>query len=183
MNPRKFQRGQRPPQKERKHKINGEVRFPQVRLIGEQGDPKIMSSYEAFKIAEEKGLDLILINENQSIPIVKIADYNKFIYDLEKSEKERKKNSHKSEMKEVQLSCEIQDNDLQTKARKAKEFLTDGDKVRVVIQLKGRQKAMPERGEIVIFRFVEVLSEFGVPENLPKLEGGKWSVTIKPKKK
>ena len=74
----------------RKHKINGEVRYPKVRLIG-QGEPQIISSFEASKIAESLELDLILINESQDPPIVKIADYNKFIYELEKSEKDRKK--------------------------------------------------------------------------------------------
>lgn len=180
--PNKFQRGQRPPQKERKHKINSEVRFPQVRLVGD-GEPKIMSSYDASKLAEELGLDLILINESQTPPIVKIGDYNKFIYDTEKAEKERKKNSQKSETKEIQLSCDIHDNDLQTKAKKAKEFLEDNDKVKVVIQLKGRQKAMPERGELVMFKFAESLIEVGVPEVMPKLEGSKWLMTMRPKKK
>ena len=98
MNPNKFQRGQRPPQKERKHKINTEVRFPQVRLVG-QGDAQLMSSYDAVKMAESMGMDLILINEAQTPPVVRIDDYNKFIYDLEKSEKERKKNAQKTEIK------------------------------------------------------------------------------------
>lgn len=167
--------------KERKHKINGEVRFPKVRLIGQE-EPKIMSSWEASKIAESLGKDLILINENQDPPIVKIDDYNKFIYDQEKAEKERKRNSIKIEIREIQLSCEIADNDLNTKSRKANEFLTDGDKVKCVINLKGRQKSMPERGELVMLRFAEILSEVGVPESLPKLDGSRWLMTLKPKK-
>ena len=178
--PKKFQRPIQ--KKERKHKINGEVRFPQVRLIGE-GEPKIMSSYEASKLAEELGLDLILVNESQDPPIVKFGDYNKFIYDVEKAEKERKKNSKKTETREIQLSCEIHDNDLQTKSKKAKEFLEDNDKVKVVIQLKGRQKTMPERGELVMFKFAESLIEVGIPETMPKLEGGRWIMTMKSIKK
>lgn len=180
INNNRFQRG-RPPQKERKHKINGEVRFPQVRLIGD-GEPQIISSFEAAKIAESMEMDLILINENQDPPIVKIGDYNKFIYDLEKAEKEKKKKSQKSETKEIQLSCDIQEHDLQTKARKGREFLEDNDKIKVVIQLKGRQKGTPERGEIVMLRFAEILNEVGVPEAMPRLEGGRWNLMIKPKK-
>lgn len=180
MNPNKFQRGQRP-QKERKHKINGEVRFPQVRLIGD-GEPQILSSFDAAKIAESMEMDLILINENQTPPIVKIGDYNKFIYDLEKAEKDKKKNAQRSETKEIQLSCDIHEHDLQTKARKGREFLEDNDKIKVVIQLKGRQKATPERGEIVMLRFAEILNEVGVPEAMPRLEGGRWNLMIKPKK-
>jgi translation initiation factor IF-3 len=176
--PNRFQRG-RAPQKERKHKINSEVRFPQVRLIGDT-EPIIMSSYEASKLAEEQGLDLILINESQDPPIVRIGDYNKFIYDTEKSEKEKKKNAQKVETKEIQLSCEIHEHDLLTKSRKSREFLEENNKVKVVIQLKGRQKAMPERGEIVMLKFADILGGIGVPESMPKLDGGKWIMTLKP---
>ena len=96
MSTQKFQRAR--PQKERKHKINSEVRFPLVRLIGDE-ESKIMSSFDASKLAESLELDLILINESQNPPIVKIADYNKFIYDAERVEKEKKKNSNKVERK------------------------------------------------------------------------------------
>jgi translation initiation factor IF-3 len=168
--------------KERKHKINQEVRFPQVRLIG-LDEVKILSSFDAFKLAQSMGKDLILINENQSPPIVRIEDYNKFIYEQEKAAKEKKKNQTKSILKEIQLSCEIAINDLITKSRKAKEFITNGDKVRCVIQLRGRQKQMPERGESVMYKFYELLEEVGQYEDQPKLENDKWSMTIKPKKK
>jgi translation initiation factor IF-3 len=178
MNPRK----QNFIRKERKHKINSDVRFPQVRLVG-QGEPKLMSSYEASKLAESLGKDLILINENQEPPIVRIEDYNKFIYDQEKAEREKKKNAVKNEIREIQLSCEIADHDLETKARKAHEFLEEGDKVKCVIMLKGRQKAMPERGELVMLKFAESLSEIGAPEALPKLDGERWLMTMKPKSK
>ena len=177
MNPRKpFNR------KERKHKINSDVRFPQVRLVG-QGEPRLMSSWEASKLAESMQMDLILINENQDPPIVRIDDYNKFIYAQEKAEKEKKKNAVKNEIREIQLSCEIADNDLITKSKKAQEFLEDGDKVKCVIMLKGRQKAMPERGELVMLRFAEVLGEVGSPESMPALEGSRWIMTLKPKSK
>jgi translation initiation factor IF-3 len=169
-------------QKERKHKINSEVRFPQVRLVG-TGEPIILSSFEASKLAESEGKDLILINEFQNPPIVRIEDYNKFIYEMEKAEKEKKKNTIKSEIKEIQLSCEIAINDLITKSRKAKEFIEVGDKVRCVMMLKGRQKQMPERGESVMYKFFEMLEDVGQYEDQPKLENGKWSMTIRAKKK
>lgn len=178
MSTQKFQRAR--PQKERKHKINSEVRFPLVRLIGDE-ESKIMSSFDASKLAESLELDLILINESQNPPIVKIADYNKFIYDAEKLEKEKKKNSNKVETKEIQLSCDIHEHDLETKSKKGIEFLTNGDKVKVVIQLKGRQKGMPERGEIVMLKFAKMLGEFGNPEQLPNLDGSRWLMTIRAK--
>ena len=166
-----------------KHKINGEVRFPQVRLVGFYDEPKIMSSYEASKLAESEELDLILINENQTPPIVRIADYKKFLYDTEKAETEKKKNSSKSVTKEIQLSPEISINDLNTKIRKGIEFLEEGNKVRCTLLLKGRQRALPERGEIVMLKYAEGIDEVGVPEHLPKLESSKWIMMLKPRKK
>jgi translation initiation factor IF-3 len=168
-------------QKERKHKINSEVRFPQVRLVGE-GEPIVMSSFEASKLAQSLGKDLILINENQTPPIVRIEDYNKFIYDFEKSQKLKQKNQQKVELKEIQLSCDIAINDLQTKARKAKEFIEDGDKVRCVVRLKGRQKSMPERGRLVMEKFFEILMEISQMEEQLKFDGDKWVMTLKQKK-
>ena len=167
--------------KQRRHKINGEVRFDEVRVIGEV--PQVMSSYEAYQLAQAEGKDLILINETQKPPIVKIEEYNKFLYNLEKAEKEKRKNAIKSVIKEIQLSPEISDNDLNTKARKGREFLEDGDKVKCVIQLKGRQKGNPERGEIVMLKYANILEEVGTLESMPKLEGSKWLMMIKPKKK
>lgn len=174
MNPKKFQR-------ERQHKINSEVRFPQVRVIGDNAG--VMTSYEASKLAEAQGKDLILINENQNPPIVRIEEYTKFLYNIEKAEKEKKKNTAKTETKEIQLSCDIFINDLETKAKKAKEFLESGDKVKVVIQLKGRQKQTPERGEYKIIEFIQLLEKLsapGTPEDVPKNDNNKWLVIIKP---
>ena len=175
MNPKKFT-------KEKAHKLNSDVRFPQVRVIGE-GESVLMSSFDAAKLAESLGKDLILINELQTPPIVKIEDYNKFLYNLEKAEKEKKKNSVKTEVKEIQLSWDIQENDMKTKARKTLELLEIGNKVKCVIQLKNRQNKMPERGELVMLRFAEMVKELSVPEELPKLEGNKWLMVLKPIKK
>jgi len=174
MNPRKVQ-------KERKHKLNSEVRFPSVRLI-KDGESIVLSSLEAFKIAQSEGKDLILINESQDPPIVRIEDYNKFIYDLEKAQKLKQKNQQKVELKEIQLSCDIAINDLQTKARKAKEFLDEGHKVRCALRLRGRQKSMPDRGRIVLEKFYEILMDVSQHEETPKYDGDKWQMTLKQRK-
>lgn len=175
-------KGRKPPQKQLRHKINSDVRFPEVRVVG-RGEPQIMSSFEASKIAQSEGVDLILINESQNPPIVRIEDYNKFLYALEKAEKDKKKNAAKSITKEIQLSPEISDHDLGTKGRKGREFLEEGNKVKVVLQLKGRQKGAPERGEIVMLKFFQLLEEVGSAESLPKLESSRWFMMIKPKKR
>jgi len=168
--------------KERKHKINGEVRFPEVRVIGSYNG-QIMSSFEASKIAQEEGVDLILINENATPPIVRIEDYGKFLYDSEKKEKEAKKNVHKTQLKEISLSLNIADHDLGIKAKKALEFLEGGDKVKLSLLMMGRQMAMKASGEIVMLKFAHFVEELGIPEALPKLEGNRWNMIIKPKKK
>ena len=142
-----------------------------------------MSSFEASKIAQEEGVDLILINENATPPIVRIEDYGKFIYDSEKKEREAKKNVHKTQLKEIPLSLNIADHDLGIKAKKALEFLEGGDKVKLSLLMKGRQMSMKENGEIVMLKFAHFVEELGIPEALPKLEGNRWNMIIKPKKK
>jgi len=170
------------PEIKRKHKINQELTFPEVRLVG-RGEPVVMTTQEAQKIAYSEEKDLILINENQNPPIVRIEDYNKFLYEQEKAEKEKKRLANKSQLKEIQLSVNISDHDLETKAKKGREFLKDGDKVKVVISLKGREKANPSRGELVMLKFATSVEEFGIPESMPKLESGKWIMMMKTKKK
>jgi translation initiation factor IF-3 len=172
-----------PPKKENKHKINSEVRFPQVRVVGDLGQGKIMSSFEASKLAQENEKDLILINETGNPPVVRIEDYGKFLYELEKREKESRKNQKKTEMKEISLSATIADHDLGVKSKKALEFLEDGNKVKLSLMLKGRQHNMAQQGQIVLLKFATLVEELGTPEALPKLEGSKWGMIIKPKKK
>jgi translation initiation factor IF-3 len=138
-----------------------------------------MKTKDALKLADDEGKDLILINENQEPPIAKIEDYGKYLYNIEKMLKEQKKNSVKSELKEIKLSCNISDHDLEIKAKKGKEFLLDNDKVKCVIQLKGRQKGNPDRGQLVMLKFATMLEESGTPENVPKLETSKMAYDIK----
>jgi translation initiation factor IF-3 len=166
----------------RKNKINEEVRFSQVRLISES-ESRIMTSYEAFQLAKSQNLDLILVNEFQNPPIVRIEDYQKFIYLQEKAEKERLRNAKRSELKEIQLSCDIAENDKVTKFNQARKFLEKGDKVKIVLSLKGRQKSNPSRGEFTINNFSNRLQEFGDIESQLKYEGSRWIVSFKPKKK
>lgn len=167
----------------RKHKINNEIASYEVRLIVTGSAPIVIKTREAIRMAENEGKDLILINDKQDPPIAKIEDYGKFLYNAEKLLKEQKKNAIKSELKEIKLSCEISDHDLEIKAKKGREFLQDNDKVKCVIQLRGRQKGNPDRGQLVMLKFATLLEEFGTPENVPKLESSKWLMILKPKKK
>jgi translation initiation factor IF-3 len=164
--------------KEREHKLNSEVRFDKVRIISEGFNGLIISSREAMDLAISKGLDLILINDKIDIPLVRIEDYGKFLYDKKKNIKKPKV----IEVKEIKLSLNISEHDLKIKAKKAEEFLGKSNKVKVTLMLKGRERSMSANGQIVMLRFAEILSEFGVPENMPKNDSNKWIMTIKPKK-
>jgi translation initiation factor IF-3 len=175
MNKQKFQ-------KKNLHTINEDIKSHEVRLVG-NGEPIVIRTIEALRMARNEEKDLILINENQNPPIAKIMDYKKFLYDTEKAEKERKKNSVKSILKEIQLSTDIADNDLNVKSKKAIEFLQKGDKVKCSLILKGRQRATPQRGELTMLKFATLVEEFGSLESLPILQGNRWNMMIKPKKK
>ncbi len=166
--------------KERKHKINSEIQFPEVRMMGENGG--IMSSFEASKIADELGKDLILISESAKPPLVKIEEYNKFLYELDQKEKASKKNAKRSEIREITLRLNIADHDLEIKAKKALEFLTDGDKVKCSLMLKGRENNKKEMGELVMLKLAKLVESCGLPEAMPKLDSSKWIMILKPKK-
>lgn len=167
--------------KRKKHKLGWEIFSTSVRVVGEGLEPKVMSTNEARGLAQSLGMDLILISEQSDPPVARIAEYSKFLYNIERAEKLKKKNSQKSELKEIQLSATIADNDLSTKSKKANELLSEGNKIKCTLQLKGRQKAMPEQGELVLLKFAQLCSN-GTPENLPKLEGSRWLMILKPKK-
>lgn len=167
--------------KRNKHLLNNEIRCSQVRVVGDEMNGQIMNTSEAIDLSFTLGKDLILISESANPPVARIEDYNKFLYKQEKIEKERKKNSTKVELKEIQLSTTIADNDLNTKSKKAIEFLKENNKIKCVILLKGRQKAMPEKGELVMLKFANIVSEYGMPEAMPKLDGSRWIMTLKPK--
>jgi len=169
--------------KEKKHKTNSEIRFSQVRVTGDIGKGEIMSSYEAAKLAESLDKDLILISENSNPPVVRIDNYGKFLYEIEKREKESRKNQRKTELKEISLSVSIADHDLGVKSKKAIEFLEDGNKVKLTLLLRGRQHNMSEQGQVVMLKFATLVEEVGLAEAMPKLEGSKWNMILKPKKK
>ena len=177
---RQFNRQQ--PQKKQEHKTNEMIRTNLVRLVGE-GEPTVIETKEALKLAVEAGKDLIMINERQDPPIVKIEDYKKFLYNQKKADKDKKKNSVKTVVKEIKLSPEIGDHDLQTKVKSAIKFLEHGDKIKCSLFLRGRQRANPERGEITMLKFATMLEDHGIVESVPRFQSNKWSMMIKPKKK
>ena len=168
--------------KKKSHKINEEIYSPQVRVTGDGIESKVITRQEAIEIAINMSKDMILINENSQPPIVRIEDYNKFLYKQAQKEKENRQNTKKTETKEIGLSSFISDHDLNTKVRKTIEFLTEGNKVRLNLLLKSREKARPEQGEVVIYKFLDAVKEHGAAETLPKFENSRWTTIIKSKK-
>ena len=141
-----------------------------------------MSAYDAQKIADEQGLDLVKIAPQSTPPICKLMDYDKFRFDSIKKEKEAKKNQKIVKIKEVQLSIVIDVGDINVKAKRANGFIADGDKVRVVIRMRGRQNKRPELGMKVMETFFSKI-EGAVMEQAPSIEGNTIKMQLAPAKK
>jgi len=164
-------------------RINREIRAPKVRVIGSTGEQVgIMNPRDALKKAEDEGLDLVEIAPNANPPVCKIIDYGKFRYDQTKREKESKKASHQIKVKEVKVKPNIDEHDLQTKMRHAKDFLEKGNKVKVTCMFRGREMAHKDIGERLIKKIVEDLKEIAVCETPMKMFGRFLTVVLAPHK-
>lgn len=136
----------------------------------------VISRDQAVFLALDQGLDLIEINPNSNPPVAKIIDYGKYQYDIQKKETKQKTHRKTSELKEIRLSFKIDDHDLTTKARRAQEFLNQGDKVRVVVILRGRENIFKEKAKENIGKFVELAN--GKAEGQPVTLGNRINVVI-----
>ena len=178
-----FNRGRFAPRKEAEHRINHFIRVPQVRLVGDNVEPGIYGTSEAIKKAQEQGLDLVEISPNADPPVCKIIDYNKFLYDKKKKEKEMKANAKVSEVKEIRFTPNTDEHDFNFKAKHAENFLKEGNKVKAYVQFKGRAIQFQERGQLLLLKFAERLAEIGVLESMPKMEGRRMLAMFAPKGK
>lgn len=165
------------------NRINQQIKANEVRLVSLPANytDGVYPIAKALEISNALNLDLIEISPNSNPPVCKIMEVSKFLYEKKKKEKDNKKNQKVSQLKEIGLTPEIGDHDLETKARKGKEFLERGDKVKVVLLFKGRTIVFKERGEITMLKFADILKDFGTPEAMPKLEGKRMSFIIRPK--
>lgn len=168
-------------EQQQEHRTNHMIRVPQVRLVGDNVTVGVYSTQEAQKMAQEQGLDLVEISPQADPPVCKIIDYNKFLYEKKKKEKEMKANSKTAEVKEIRFTPGTDDHDFDFKARHAETFLKEGNKVKAYVQFKGRAIMFKERGELVLLKFAERLAESGQPEGMPKLEGKRMLMIIAPK--
>ncbi|MBK8720791.1 MAG: translation initiation factor IF-3 [Saprospiraceae bacterium] len=183
------------PQKpvELEHRINDLIRVPEVRIIGdaleelseklgEKIEPGIYPTRKALIWAEDLQLDLIEISPNANPPVCRITDYNKFLYQKKKRDKELKSNSVKTVIKEIRFGPNTDDHDLDFKIKHAISFLKEGSKVKAYVQFKGRAIVFQDRGQLLLLKFLKEIEEFGVADSLPKMEGRRMIVMVSPKK-
>ena len=161
----------------------GVMRDAYARLIDADGTQLgIMATKDALRIAQEKELDLINIAPQAKPPVCKILDYGKYRFEQAKREKEAKKKQKVIEVKEVRLSPNIEDHDMETKARMAVKFLQGGDKVKVSVRFRGRELTRTEVGKVVLDQFVKSIADYAEVEKTPKMEGRSMVMFLMPKR-
>jgi translation initiation factor IF-3 len=165
-------------------RTNQQIRVPEVRLVGDNVETGVYSTEEAKDIAEQLGLDLIEISPNANPPVCKVLDYSKFLYDQKKKlkEQEKKNRQNQIDIKEIRFGPNTDDHDFNFKKNHAESFLKRGDKVKAFVFFKGREMMFKEKGEILLLRLAEQLEDVGVVEKMPKMEGNKMIMFIRPKK-
>ena len=152
--------------------INEQIRDKEVRVVGADGEQLgIMSSRDAYKLAQEAELDLVKIAPTAKPPVCKIIDYGKFRYENARKEKEARKKQKVIEIKEVRLSPNIDTNDLNTKVGAARKFLEKGDKVKVTLRFRGREMAHMSKSRYILDDFAESLADIAVVDKPSKEEG------------
>ncbi len=166
------------------HKLNDKIRTKEVRLVGENIENQgVYPLKEALAMAAAQELDLVEISPNAEPPVCKIIDYNKFLYQQKKKQKEMKAKAVKVVIKEIRFGPQTDEHDFQFKLRHAEKFLQEGAKVKAFVFFKGRSILFKEQGEILLLKFAQALEEWGKVEQLPQLEGKRMTMFISPKKK
>jgi len=152
-------------------------------LVGENVETGIYTIEQARQIAEEQGLDLVEISPTAVPPVCKITDYQKFLYQQKKREKELKAKASKVVVKEIRFGPQTDDHDYNFKLKHAIEFLKEGSKLKAYVFFKGRSILFKEQGEVLLLRFANDLEEYGKVDQLPQLEGKRMIIMLSPKKK
>jgi translation initiation factor IF-3 len=162
-------------------KVNKEIRAPRVRVITHTGEQLgVLPFHEALARAAQEGLDLVEISSTSNPPVCKIINYGKFRYDQTKREKESKKAQHQVKVKEIKLKPNIDQHDLETKIRHARDFIAKGNKVKVTCMFRGREMAHPEIGEKLLRKLCEDLEDIAMVESPSKLFGRMLIVILAP---
>lgn len=184
----------RKPSLKDKFRVNEAITIPQIRLVGEDMDaisevagrkvnPDVHDTRQALYWAREMDLDLVEISPNADPPVCKIVDFNKFLYERKKKEKEIKSKAVKTVVKEIRFGPNTDDHDFDFKIKHAIKFLEEGSKVKAYVHFRGRTIVFKDRGELLLLRFLKELEEYGAAEELPKMEGRRMLVIVSPKRK
>ena len=164
--------------------INDQINAQEVRLISSTGEQLgIVPLAQANHIAETENLDLVMMSAGSNPPVCKIMDYGKYRFDAIKKEKELKKNQKIVELKEIQLSLTIDKHDIEYRAKQGNKFLQDGNKVKLVLRMRGRQQAFVNNAIAVVNNFYELLKENGTIEKQPEVNGRNIFLIVNPKNK
>jgi len=162
--------------------INEEIREREVRLIDVDGEQVgVVPTRKALDMAYDVKMDLVKVAPNARPPVCRIMDYGKYKYELAKKEKEAKKNQKVINVKEVRMTPNIEEHDLNVKAKRAIDFLGNGDKVKVSVRFRGRELGHTEAGREVLMNFAKITSEHGIIDKQPKMEGRNMIMYLVPK--
>jgi len=162
--------------------INEKIKSEEVRVV-EGLDVGIYTKEEALSEAKNLGLDLVLISPNANPPVCKVVDFKKFLYEEKKKKKDLEKNQIKILIKEVKFTPNIGENDYEVKKKSVIKFLEKGNKVKASVFFKGRTVMFKDRGELILAKLATEIEEYGVPEDMPKMEAkNRMGFTIKPRK-
>ncbi|HOT44959.1 MAG TPA: translation initiation factor IF-3 [Spirochaetota bacterium] len=164
-----------------KYNVNEEIRSQQVRLVGEEGEPKVIPTADALTMARERELDLVEISPNQDPPVVKIIDYSKFKFEQMKKAKEAKKKQKVIHVKEIKMRPNIDSHDFEHKIKHAKEFLDGGDKVKFTLMFRGREMVHPELGFEVMNKVKAQIESFVQIEKDMSQEGRNITMIVSAK--
>ncbi|MBQ7264533.1 MAG: translation initiation factor IF-3 [Firmicutes bacterium] len=161
---------------------NGQIRDKEVRLISDTGEQLgIVSAKDAQKIADDRGLDLVKISPQAKPPVCKIMDYSKYKFDLAKKEKDARKKQKTVELKEVRLTPNTDTHDVEVKVKNAVKFLKSGNKVKISIRFRGRELSRQDIALKIMNDFADSISEYGVVDKAPKMEGRSMAMFVSPK--
>ena len=161
-------------------RINGEIRAHELRVIGASGEQLgIMSRFAALDAARDAGLDLVEISPTATPPVAKIVDWGKYQYQKMKEQQRNKKSARVSEIKQMRIGLKIGQGDLDIKLRKIREFLSEGDKVKIQVIFRGREMAHPEIGRALLDRILESLASEAIADQKPVMAGKNLSVMVR----
>jgi translation initiation factor IF-3 len=180
---RPWQRREERPQEKGRHRLNGNIRVPEVRVVQDGKQLGIMKTYEAQRLADDAGLDLVEIAPQGNPPVCSIMDYGKFKYEekIKQKEHDRKQRESAHQLKEIRLTPSIGDHDVEVKVKQCKEFLEEGKRVLVVVKFQKRQLNHKEMGFEVVKKFIAALGDKVTVESEPRLDGNRLNCRVAPK--